>query len=192
MSVDHKPFQADKPLVVDLDGSLVRTDLLYESFLNVVPLGFSANLAAVQALAIGKAAVKHRLAEASDLDYATLPYDSRVIDLIRAAKMQGRKVYLATAANAKHAQAIADHLGVFDGWFASDGTTNLSGSRKAEALTAAFGENGFDYIGNGPADLPVWERADKAYGVGLSNSAKNRLVALKGDYVALDSTKVAR
>jgi len=192
LSVDHKPFQADKPLVVDLDGSLVRTDLLYESFLNVVPLGFSANLAAVQALAIGKAAVKHRLAEASDLDYTTLPYDSRVIDLIRAAKMQGRKVYLATAANAKHAQAIADHLGVFDGWFASDGTTNLSGSRKAEALTAAFGENGFDYIGNGPADLPVWERADKAYGVGLSNSAKNRLVALKGDYVALDSTKVAR
>lgn len=179
-------FTHDKPLVVDLDGSLLLTDVLYESFLDVLLLGFRANFAVVRAMANGKAAVKHHLAQASDLDYTTFPYNTCVMDLVRAAKAQGRKVYLATAANAKHAKAIADHLGVFDGWFASDAKTNLSGCSKAEVLTAAFGENGFDYIGDGPSDFPVWEVADKAYGVGLSNSVKSRLVALKGDYVELD------
>lgn len=185
-------FPRDKPLVVDLDGSLLLTDVLYESFLNVLPRGFHANFAAVRALANGKAAAKHHLARASELDYATLPYNTFVIDLIHAAKARGRKVYLATAANVKHAKAIADHLGIFDGWFASDEKTNLSRSLKAEILTATFGKNGFDYIGNGPADFPVWEVADKAYGVGLSNSVKSRLVALKGHYVALNDGDAGR
>ncbi|GLR87771.1 UbiA family prenyltransferase [Bradyrhizobium iriomotense] len=177
-------FLREKPLVVDLDRSLLLTDVLYESFLNVLPLGFRATSAALRA--DSKAAVKHYFAQTSELDYATLPYNTGVMDLIQAAKARGRKVYLATAANAKHAKAIADHLGVFDGWFASDAETNLSGPLKAEILTAAFGKNGFDYIGNAPSDFPVWETADKAYGVDLSNSVKRRLVALKGNYVAVD------
>ncbi|WP_439406488.1 UbiA family prenyltransferase [Bradyrhizobium sp. DASA03076] len=189
---DDTAFPPYKPLVVDLDGSLLLTDVLYESFFNVLPLGFHANFAAVRALADGKAAVKHQLAQSSDLDYATLPYNACVLDLIQAAKAGGRKVYLATAANGKHAKAIADHLGIFDGWFASDAKTNLSGPLKAEILTAAFGKSGFDYIGDGPADLPVWEIADKAYGVGLSNSVRSRLVALNDNYVPLDRGNVDR
>ncbi|AMA61575.1 hypothetical protein BCCGELA001_29840 [Bradyrhizobium sp. CCGE-LA001] len=165
---------------------MLMADVLYESFFNVLSLGFHANLAAVGALGNGKAAIKHYLAQSSDLNYTTLPYNACVLDLIRAAKAGGRKVYLATAANAKHANAIADHLGIFDGWFASDAITNLSGSLKAEILTAAFGKYGFDYIGNGSADLAVWKAADKAYGVGLSNAVSNKLIALKGDYVAID------
>ncbi|OPY94462.1 hypothetical protein A5906_13885 [Bradyrhizobium sacchari] len=176
----------EKPLVVDLDGSLLLTNLRYESFLNVLHLGFPASFAAVRALANGKAAAENDLAEASELDYATLPYNARVMELIQAAKERGTKVYLATAANAKHTKAIADHFGIFDGWFASDANTSLSGSLKAETLTAAFGKNGFDYIGNTPADLPVWEIANKAYVVGHSNSVKRRLVALKSNHVALD------
>lgn len=179
-------FPGDKPLVVDLDGSLLLTDVLYESFLDVLPLGFRANFAAVRALASGKAALKHHLARTSELDYSTLPYNPCVIDLIRTAKERGRKVYLATAANAKHARGIAEYLGIFDGWFASDVKTNLSGSLKADLLKVTFGRNGFDYVGNGPADLPVWGVADKAYGVGLSKAVKSRLAALKGNYIVLD------
>lgn len=182
----------DKPLVVDLDGSLLLTDVLYESLLNVLPFGLYANLATVRALANGKTAVKHHLALTSELDYATLPYNTCVIDLIQAAKARGRKIYLATGANEKHAQAIADHLGIFDGWFASDEKANLSGCLKAEKLAAAFGKNGFDYIGNGLPDFSVWEIADKAYGVRLSHSATKRLIALKDDYVALDGGNTDR
>ncbi|WP_247986071.1 UbiA family prenyltransferase [Bradyrhizobium sp. 186] len=182
----------DKPLVVDLDGSLLLTDVLYESFLNVLPLGFRSNFATVRGLANGKAAVEHHLAQASELDYATLPYNTCVIDLIQTAKARGTQVYLATAANAKHAKAIADHLGIFDGWFASDAKTSLSGSFKAEMLAAAFGENGFDYVGNGSSDLPVWEIADKAYAIGPSKAVKRRLFALKGNCVALDDGTAGR
>ncbi|WFU33682.1 UbiA family prenyltransferase [Bradyrhizobium brasilense] len=185
-------LSCEKPLVVDLDGSLLLTDVLYESFLNVLPLGLPANFAAVRALANGKAAAENHLAQVSELDYATLPYNTCVVELIQAAKERGRKVYLATAANAKHTKAIADHFGIFDGWFASDANTRLSGSLKAETLTAAFGKNGFDYIGNAPADLPVWEIADRAYVVGLFGSVKRRLVALKSNYVALDHRNASR
>ncbi|MCK1721271.1 UbiA family prenyltransferase [Bradyrhizobium sp. 141] len=181
----------DNPLVVDLDQSLLLTDVLCESFLNALPRGFRVNFAAIRALANGKAALKHYLAMSSELDYATLPYNHCVMDLIHAAKARGRKVYL-TAANAKHAKAIADQLGIFDGWFASDATTNLSEPSKAEILAAAFGRNGFDYVGNDCADSPVWEFADNVYGVGLSNSEKNRLIALKGNCVALDRGNASR
>ncbi|WP_409190559.1 UbiA family prenyltransferase [Bradyrhizobium sp. RDM4] len=185
-------FSCEKPLVIDLDGSLLLTDLLYESFFNVLPLGFNANLAVVRSLGNDKAAVKHHLAQSSELDYATLPYNTRVLDLIQTAKAQGRTVYLSTAADAKHAKAIADHLGIFDGWFASDVKTSLSGSLKAEILKTAFGKHGFDYVGNGPSDLPVWAVADKAYGVGLSKSVRSRLIALKGNYVALEGGNADR
>lgn len=190
--VTNAKVRRDKPLVVDLDGSLLLTDVLYESFLEVLPLGFQATFAAIQALANGKAAVKHHLAQAAELDYSTLPYNPCVINLIQTAKAQGGKVYLATAANAKHAKAIADYLGIFDGWFASDEKTNLSGPLKAEILRVAFGKNGFDYVGNGPADFPIWEIADRAYGIGLSNAEKSRLFALKGNYVTLDDANVGR
>ena len=180
---------ANTPLIVDLDGTLILSDLLYELFLDTIVLGVRVNLATIQALMIGKAAIKRHLARVSDLDYTTLPFDDRVMALVREAKMQGRKVYLASSADAKHVQAIVDHVGMFDGWFASDGVTNLSGSKKAEALAAAFGENKFDYVGNDRADLPVWQRANKAYGVRLSRSVAKQLVALKGEYAAIEGRK---
>ncbi|WP_439366066.1 UbiA family prenyltransferase [Bradyrhizobium sp. DASA03005] len=191
-TVAYAAFHSDKPLVVDLDGSLLRTDLLYESLLNIVTTGFHANCGAIRALINGKAAVKHHVALASQLDYSTLPYNCCVVDLVRSAKAHGRKVYLATAADAKHAKAIADHFGIFHGWFASDARTNFSRSLKVDILLAAFGKDGFDYVGNGPSDFPVWEIADKAYAVGLSNSEKDRLIALKGGYVALDELNAGR
>lgn len=189
MSLRQPQSDSVKPLVVDLDGSLLRSDLLYESFFDSAALGVGVNIRTAQALLAGKAAVKHHLANESDLDYATLPYDSGVLDLIREAKAKGRKVYLATASNEKHARAVAEHLGVFDGWFASDSNTNLSGDKKAKALVDALGEKEFDYLGNGAVDLPVWQHADNAYGLGLSHSVKRRLTALKGDYVELTQPK---
>ena len=140
------------PLVIDVDGTLVRSDLLYESFFDTAALGIRFNCGTIRALSFGKAAIKRYLAAASDLDYATLPYETSIIDLVRQAKAQGRSIYLATAADERHAQAIVAHLNLFDGYFASDGLTDLSGQRKADALAAAFGEKGFDYVGNDASD----------------------------------------
>lgn len=150
------------PLVVDLDGTLINTDLLVEcglAFLRRSPerIGLLPYW-----LAGGKARLKLRLAESVRIDVASLPYEPRVIALIQAARHEGRRVVLATASDQRLADQIAEHLGLFDAVMASDGRVNLGRSAKADALVAAYGPQGFDYVGNSAADLPVWAVARQA------------------------------
>jgi 4-hydroxybenzoate polyprenyltransferase len=95
-------------------------------------------------------------------DPTTVPIDSTVLETIRQARKQGRKVYMATAADRRTAEVIAKHVGEFDGYFSSGEGFNLKGKAKADRLIEAFGERGFDYIGNDKADLPVWRAARTA------------------------------
>lgn len=112
----------------------------------------------------------------------TVCFPTIVLDLAREAKAAGRRVYLATASNRRHADAIASYLGFFDGVFASDDTVNLSGETKALELVKAFGAGQFDYVGNNQADLAVWAHARRCYVVGdspaLMRKAKNRNIVL--------------
>jgi hypothetical protein len=142
------------PLCVDLDGTLIRTDLLLESFL----------LLARQKpwLLKGRSHLKQRIAEAVDFAPELLPYDTEFLGWLREAKAAGRPLVLATASNRRLAQPVADHLGLFDLVLASDATTNLKGRRKLEALQARFGAGGFDYAADARADLPVWREARAA------------------------------
>ncbi|MGH6934663.1 MAG: UbiA family prenyltransferase [Methylocella sp.] len=158
----------DFPLVVDLDGTLIKTDLLYESYFSTVTSNLRHHWSVVVALLRGKAQLKAYLADSSNINYGLLPYDESVLALIWLARAEGRRVYLATASDQRHAAGIAAHLGLFDGVFASDGTTNLSGEAKARKLVETFGAGRFDFIGNGPMDMSVWLDARKAYSVGVS------------------------
>lgn len=174
------------PLVVDLDGTLLRGDLLVEgafAHLGRNPAGLPALLAA---LARGKAALKAHVADATDIDATHLPYDTRVIELIAKARIEGRPVYLASAGNERYIAAVAGHLGHFDGWFASDARENLSSHAKARRLVEAFGEGGFDYIGNDAADLPVWAAARRSIAVHPPASVRRRLLTLDPKAVVLD------
>jgi 4-hydroxybenzoate polyprenyltransferase/phosphoserine phosphatase len=149
----------EPPLVVDLDGTLLRSDLLVESFSATVATRPLKALGGLLALRHGKAALKARLAQDVQLDFAPMPWNEDLLDLLAAERARGRRLYLASAADRSLVEAVAAHFGFFDGVFASDGTTNLSGSAKATALCAAFGEGGFDYAGNDKVDLQVWEKA---------------------------------
>jgi 4-hydroxybenzoate polyprenyltransferase len=153
--------QARRTLVVDLDDTLIRSDLLVEG--GCVFLGQSPHRIgeAFGWLLQGRATLKQRLADAVEIDPATLPYNTAVLARIGDAKAAGSKVYIASASNVRWVSAVADHLGL-DGVFASDPETNLKGRAKAERLTDAFGAGGFDYIGDSEADLSVWAVADRA------------------------------
>jgi 4-hydroxybenzoate polyprenyltransferase/phosphoserine phosphatase len=175
--------------VVDLDGTLLRSDLLIETAFSELGQRPQSLLAVVAALRQGKAALKHRLATPGEFDPSILPYDSRVLAAIEEARASGRPVYLASASNARLVAAVAEHLGVFDGWFASDERTNLSGAAKARQLVEAFGERGFDYIGNDAADLPVWACAAKAIAIRTSSGVARRLAATGADIEHLDCEK---
>jgi 4-hydroxybenzoate polyprenyltransferase/phosphoserine phosphatase len=168
------------PLVVDLDGTLIRSDLLIEGFFSEIGGTPGAALALARVVPRGKAAIKHHLA-AAPLDVARLPYDPAILDRIAEARAEGRPVYLASASNAVLVEKVARHLGLFDGWFASDAQVNLSGRAKADRLVAEFGAGGFDYIGNHADDLPVWARANQAVAVRLAPPARRALMALAPD-----------
>jgi len=173
--VETPPAGPGRPLVVDLDGTLIASDLLIETAFAELGRRPHSLYDILTALSRGKAALKHRLAEPADFDPSTLPYDPEVLALIRRAKAEGRPVYLASASHRRLVESIARHLGEFTGWFASDETTNLAGARKAHQLVEAFGERGFDYVGNDAADVAVWGKAAKAYAIRAPYGVRRKL-----------------
>jgi 4-hydroxybenzoate polyprenyltransferase len=166
------------PLVVDLDGTLIRSDILVEGVFAHIGSKLTGAIDLAQALRGGKARLKHFLALEKDLNAADLPYDPQVLALIADAKSGGRKVYLATASHKRQAEAVANNLGLFDGIFATDRDRNLSGANKAQALEQAFGSGNFDYVANDFADLEVWKHARLAYVVGPSRRLARRVQIL--------------
>jgi 4-hydroxybenzoate polyprenyltransferase/phosphoserine phosphatase len=152
----------DVPLVIDLDGTLLRTDSLHESTLLLLRGGPYRAFSLPLWLAGGKARMKREIAQRVELDVAGMPYHEELVTWIGAERERGRRIVLATAADARVAYAVSAHLGLFDEVIASDGAVNRSAHRKAALLVEKFGERGFDYAGNSRDDLPVWERARRA------------------------------
>jgi len=157
---------APLPLVVDVDGTLLRTDLLHEAALQFVARHpFESWRLAAWTLG-GKPRLKAALAGRIECGAETLPLRDEILAAIREAQAEGRSVWLASASHRDYVEAVAARIGGIAGIFASDEGVNLSGARKAERLIEAFGQGGFDYAGNGPVDLPVWRAARQALVVG--------------------------
>ena len=140
------------PLCVDLDGTLVKSDTLVDSAL-VLARQHPAKLLLLPGwLMQGKAALKRHITSSVELDVVHLPYNRELLEYLREQHASGRLIYLATAADSALAQRVADHLGIFHGVLASDGSTNLAGSNKLAAFRQRFGQN-FCYIGNARPDI---------------------------------------
>lgn len=166
----HHVTDTLKPVVVDLDGTLIDSDVLVESlnqFLIYHPLQFASPLLW---LTKGKVTLKEELAKRASLDVSALPYNRALIDWLTSEKQQGRRLVLATASHSLLAQQVAQHLQLFDEVLASDDTTNLKARAKADALVSRFGRHGFDYVGNDWPDVAVWACADTAHLVNPSDS----------------------
>ena len=157
------PVLPHPPLVIDLDGTLLRSDLLLETGLEFLRDQPQRCLQPLAWLARGKAELKQQFAQATELDVAVLPYDQSVLNLILTERARGRRVVLATASHRRLADRVAAHLGVFDEVLATEDGRNLSAETKRDVLVQAFGERGFDYVGNSRDDLPVWRAALRGY-----------------------------
>jgi 4-hydroxybenzoate polyprenyltransferase len=160
---------------VDLDGTLVRTDCLWEVAVQILfrhPLRLPAILAGSLR---GMAWMKRQIAKAAPLSVESLPYNPDLIALIQQARSAGCKVLLVTASDQLIADAVAAHLKLFDEAIGSDGAANLKGTAKADLLVNRFGRAGFDYAGDSAADIPVWDAARRAYAVNPAPAAKRWL-----------------
>lgn len=155
-------LKLDVPLYVDLDGTLMVSDLLLESvllllrsnslFLFMLPLW----------LIEGKAQFKNKIAQRVQLDVATLPYNIPFLEFLKAEKARGRRLVLATASHQRYAEQVAQYLGIFDAVLASDANQNLDGAHKRDAILLHNNHQPFAYAGNESKDALIWARAEAA------------------------------
>src|SRR5262245_47553526 len=145
------------PLCIDLDGTLIRTDLTWETLVGLLRHNPIYLPRILFWLLHGRAHLKSQLAKRCYIDPATLHYNEQFLDFIRAQKNSGRPVLLVTASDRGVAECIHSYLGLFTEVLGSDGKTNLRGKAKTQKLVEKFGPKGFDYAGNSSVDLPVWE-----------------------------------
>ncbi len=156
------PAPISRPLCVDLDGTLVKSDTLVDALLLMVRTHSGDLLRVPGWILKGKATLKREVTERVQLDVAHLPYNKPLMAYLEQQRGLGRSVYLATGADHALAERVAAHLGIFDGVLASDGRTNLTGHNKLASFERRFGEAGFDYIGNASPDVPLLRHAGRA------------------------------
>src|SRR5271156_850732 len=175
-------IEAERPLCVDLDGTLVKSDTFVDSLM-VLARRHPGVLMRTPLWALkGKAQMKSQVASMVTLDAAHLPYNRPLLDYLRDEHASGRKLYLATGADGVLARKIAAHLGIFEDVMASDGRLSLTGDNKLQHLEHRFRAKGFDYIGNAMPDLPVLQGAQQAMVAnpvaGLNRALKSRNVTV--------------
>ncbi len=158
VSLPEAPATALRPLCVDLDGTLVKSDTLVDSLLVLARTHPSSLFALPGRLLRGKAAFKAFVTSHVSLDVAHLPYNRTLLQYLHEERARGRALYLVTGADVRLAQRVATHLGVFTGVLGSDGEINLTGNRKLDRVRSQFGDE-YDYIGNDTPDLPMLAHA---------------------------------
>ena len=149
------------PLVVDLDGTLLRTDLLFESALRLIKQKPWLALLIPFWLVWGRAYLKQKIFQLARIDVSLLPLHEEMLAWLRAEKARGRRLVLATASDYEQACSVVQPLRLFDTVLGSDGQRNLKGRHKLEGIVEACGER-FDYAGNSHADLPIWRKCHHA------------------------------
>jgi 4-hydroxybenzoate polyprenyltransferase/phosphoserine phosphatase len=147
---------ASCPLCVDLDGTVIRTDLLMECLVALFrQKPWLLFMVPVQ-LSRGRSFLKRWLAHSVTVDFDRLPYNVELLDWLKDVHEAGRRLILVTGSDEILARRIAGTLGIFDEVRASDGRVNLTGRRKAQALVDDFGAGRFDYVANSATDIEVW------------------------------------
>lgn len=172
------------PLVLDLDGTLLATDILAETLTAFIVRNPANIFSAVGWLLRGRAVLKRKLAEDCPIDLSLLPFRQDVIEYARAEAEAGREVYVATAADQELARTLLAPLDFILDVHGSDGELNLKGRRKAEALAARF-PHGFAYVGDSGPDLEVWRLAASCVFAGASEAVARRLGRMGGEVTRL-------
>ena len=171
------------PLCVDLDGTLIKSDTLFDGVCQFarrhplqlwkLPLWLTG----------GRSHLKLKVAQGAMLDAARLPYNSDLLHYLQVQRREGRRIFIATGAERALSERVAAHLGIFEGVLATDAGTNLTNTRKLALLEERFGQ--FDYIGNSRADLPLLAQAREAM---LANPSHGLRVGLRMRHIRITRT----
>ena len=166
-------MKEEKCLFVDLDGTLIKSDLLFECLVPIIKNYFYAIFLAPFWLLKGKAYLKDKFSDLVSINPEILPYNNNVLEYIRKEKENGSKIILATASNIKLAKSISDYLGIFDDVIASSKEENLKGKNKLNKIKLYIKNNNinkeFSYIGDSEADVKIFNETNIPIVVGNKN-----------------------
>jgi 4-hydroxybenzoate polyprenyltransferase len=166
--------ELNRPLVVDLDGTLIHTDLLLEAILLLFRKNpFYIFLCLIWILK-GRAYLKSKVFQKIHIPYELLPFNHNLIEFLKSEHDTGRKLILATASPSTAAAEIVRIHSFFDEVFGSNEAINLKGHKKRLLLDQHFGKGNYDYIGNSNSDLKIFESAHFTYLVNPSKALENR------------------
>ena len=171
--------QSSLPLYVDLDGTLIKTDLLLESLLLLLKKNPFYVFALPFWLLAGRARFKAKIAARVSVSYEMLPLNSEFLSFLRSEKTKGRHLVLISASNENMVAAFAHNLDLFDKAVGSDDHTNLKANAKLRRINEMNANAPFAYAGNASADLPIWQQAQEIIRVNCSNSLAQDLAANK-------------
>lgn len=164
------------PLFVDLDGTLIYSDLLYESFLCLIRKNFVYLFIAPFWLLGGKANFKYQIARRTEVKVNLLPYNRELLVYLEEQSESGRSVILISASNEKFVEQVADYIGLFDQAIGSSESDNLKGENKLTRIRQIVGDSQFEYAGNDSSDVKIWQEASAATVVNASRKLTSDVV----------------
>jgi len=162
------------PLFVDVDGTLIKSDLMFESVLLLLKHNLVYLLLIPFWLLKGRAFLKHQLAQHSELPVERLPLNEEFLAYLVAQKNAGRSITLISGSNQASVTRLGNHLKLFDAAIGSDTQTNLKAAAKLQRIQE-LNTGSFGYAGNSSADLPIWAAAQQVIMVNCNDALVKRL-----------------
>ena len=163
----------DYPVVVDLDGTFIKTDLLHEGIIILLRRNPLNIFVCINWWLKGKVFLKNQVYKSTSIKYELLPINEEVLNFIEAEKDNGRNLVLATASLITHAKEIMRIYPIFNEVYGT-GDINLKGKNKLNVLVNEFGYSHFDYIGNSRSDLKIFTASRYSYLVNPSKSLERK------------------
>lgn len=162
-------------LYVDLDGTVIKTDLLFESILLLLKKNLFQALLIPIWLLKGKANLKHELSKRVQIPVELLPLNTEFHAYLKGEVERGRNIVLISASSQLPVRQVSDHLGLFIDAMGSDEDHNLKSKNKVTRILQLDPAGGFVYAGNSKADIAVWSEASEVILVNCKRSLAESL-----------------
>ena len=176
-----------KVLICDLDGTLIKTDMLFESLFILLRNNFFFIFLTPLWLLKGKQVLKNEIYKRIEFSPENLPYNQEVIEFIKINRNNYSKTALVSASNQNIVKDIAEYIGIFDEYYGSDDKLNLKAVNKRKFLDEKYGIRNYSYIGDSKADIEIWNHSNEKFIV--NNSLSKRLKSIKFDTIIGNNTK---
>jgi len=163
------------PLFVDLDGTVLRSDLLFESVLWLLRHKPWVLLLAPFWLMRGRARLKFEVANRAQPIIESQPRNPEFDAFLRGEAERGRDLILISASDERLTRLVANHVGHFVDAIGSDESTNLKGHNKLIRIRHLCGDSAFAYAGDSAADLVIWQHAEQRITVNASKEIRTQL-----------------